>query len=142
MPENSKEKDKTTKTIALVLLYSFITSVSLLFFVNMFIRKLDIYDDDDLRKGWFDLLKNALVLLATALTTVIGYYFGQREGTIKAEQAAKDIQETDQKAENAVQKAYQQRDKAIKNTVTNANDPQESNTPSADQSDDSLLIPT
>jgi len=81
-------KDGTTQTIALVLLYTFIASVVVLFLTNIFVEKLvTIVENDDFRKGWFDLLKNALILLGTALTTVIGYYFGQREGTIKAEQA-------------------------------------------------------
>jgi hypothetical protein len=104
---SSSEKEEITQKIALVLLYTFICSVAGLFLVNLFIKSLNIYEDADLRKGWFDLLKNSLILLSTALTTVIGYYFGQREGALKAEQA-------DAEAEKAVTEVIGKRDQDIK----------------------------
>src|SRR6476620_4126072 len=130
-------KDRTTRTIALVLLYTFISSVVILFLVNIFIKAIIKEDTtgDDFQKGWFDLLKNALVLLGTALTTIIGYYFGQREGTIKAEQAEKKVEETDQRAQKAVKKAFQERDEAFKSTIGKESDPLIKDTTSVEEKD-------
>ncbi len=115
-------RDKTTRKIALWLLFTFVTSIFVLFLTNIFIFQLVLGKDGkeidpDFRKGWFDMLKSSLVLLGSALTTVIGYYFGQREGEKKAEQAEKTIQATDAKAQEAVEQATRQRDDVIRETA-------------------------
>ncbi len=135
-------KDRTTKTIALVLLYTFIASVTILFLTNIFIEKLLTNDTNgDFRKGWFDLLKNALVLLGTALTTVIGYYFGQREGAIKAEQAEKKIEATDRQAQKTVERVIQQRDNDIRDAISKESDPLHPDAPTSEESADSGIKP-
>lgn len=135
-------KDLTTKIIALVLLYTFISSVIILFLTNVFVEYLLKKDPTgDFRKGWFDLLKNSLILLGTALTTVIGYYFGQREGAIKAEQAEKNIEATDKQAQRAIEKVIQQRDEDIKGAIPKESDPVFPNMPSSDESDSDILPP-
>lgn len=136
-------KDQTTKTIALVLLWTFISSVAILFLTNIFVESLLKADttSGDFRKGWFDLLKNALVLLGTALTTVIGYYFGQREGAIKAKQAEKEIEETGIKADNAIKKAFQQRDEDIKRAIPKESDPSFIDVPTLDESNSDIIPP-
>src|SRR5512138_2286451 len=107
-----EERDRTTKTIALVLLNTFVFSIITLFAVNVFLDT----DDTDAKKGWFDLLKNGLVLLGTALTTVIGYYFGQKEGSIKAEAAEKQAKASEEKAKATEEKAKNVVEKVITNT--------------------------
>ena len=94
-----------------MLLITFVLAVALLFVVNM-LR----YDDGqtelgkELYKEWFDLLKNSLVLVGTTLTTIIGYYFGQRESRVAyekaftAEQEVKTEQVRTQTASDAVEK--------------------------------------
>ena len=135
-------KDQTTKTIALVLLWTFISSVAILFITNIFVEKLLTNDAaNDFRKGWFDLLKNALILLGTALTTVIGYYFGQREGAIKAKQAEKEIEETGIKADNAIKKAIEQRDEEIKRVIPKESDPISPINPIVDESNSDIVPP-
>ncbi len=141
--KNEPSKDQTTKTIALVLLWTFIGSVAMLFITNMFVENLLKNDvEDDFRKGWFDLLKNALILLGTALTTVIGYYFGQREGAIKAKQAEKDIEETGIKADNVIKKVIEQRDEEIKRIIPKESDPVSPINPIVDESNSDIVPPT
>lgn len=48
------------------------------------------------------MVKSSLILLGTALTTVIGYYFGQREGAAKAARAEVNEAATDRRAAAAV----------------------------------------
>lgn len=144
----SANRDQTTKTIALTLLYTFIASVFILFVTNLFIKEIfkggcklpGDPNDLDFRKGWFDLLKNAMVLLGTALTTVIGYYFGQREGAIKANEAEKKAAETNQQAGAAVSDANQQRDEEIINN-TKKSDPTNPERPPLDESNSNIQPP-
>lgn len=122
-------RDLTTKHIALSLLYTFIISIIALFIVNGYWITVDpkLKENvkiEDERKGWFELFKNALILLGTALTTVIGYYFGQREGAIKAAEAQKEVEKTEQQAKQIVDQVTQQRDEAIKEAATD-NDPEQ-----------------
>ncbi len=132
-------KDPTTKNIALILLWGFIGSIVLLIVVNLFIFKLNIGNDIDLTKGWFELLKNYLLLLGTALTTVIGYYFGQRDGAIKAEKADEEIKKTAQKADDVISDMQKQRDEAIKNSATKDNDPANTEDAPAEEGPDSTI---
>ncbi|HMI04638.1 MAG TPA: hypothetical protein VK541_19260 [Pedobacter sp.] len=136
-----ESKDPTTKNIALVLLWGFIGVLALLIVVNLFVFKLNIGKNPDLTKGWFELLKNYLILLGTALTTVIGYYFGQREGAIKAEKASEEIRQTEQKAGAVVSEAIKQRDEAIKNNSGKDNDAADTDDAPADETDSSIQLP-
>ena len=139
---DASNKDVTTKIIALVLLYTFISSVVILFLANIFGSCLTCKPDEpEMRKGWFDLLKNALILLGTALTTVIGYYFGQREGAIKAEQAEKKIEATDKQAQKTIEKVIQQRDEDIKGAIPKESDPLFPDVPTSDESDTDINPP-
>ena len=52
--------------------------------------------------------------LSSILTTVIGYYFGQREGEKKTEEAAnKKVEEVGEQAQDLVQQVTRERDDAI-----------------------------
>jgi hypothetical protein len=133
-------RDMIPQIIALALLFTFITTVIGLFFTNIYSYKfLDKTVDSDFKKGWFDLLKNSLVLLSTALTTVIGYYFGQREGTIKNEQAVQQLKSNEQEAVQLAASIYQNRNKAAKEGVIGNDAPDLSNPPAT--LDDDIIVP-
>lgn len=126
-------RDLTTKRIALWLLFTFIGSVVALMIINVVwsaTKTADIGLGDDGRKDWFELLKNALILLGTALTTVIGYYFGQREGAIKEAEAKKEIEATNLQAKNIIKETTENRDKAVKSDVSKDSDPEDTEAPS------------
>jgi uncharacterized protein involved in cysteine biosynthesis len=111
-----QEKITTTKIIAKLLLFSFIISVGILLIIN--ISVFQNYKDDKLQpqvKDWFELLKNALILLGTSLTTIIGYYFGQRNAE-QAEKKASLLEKENEKADDAV-KGYMEQMNELKNTI-------------------------
>jgi hypothetical protein len=64
------------QTVAFVLLWTFVVSFVFLIVINVVLA---FGPDKEVGKPWFELMKNSSILLGTALTTVIGYYFGQRE---------------------------------------------------------------
>ena len=118
------------------LLYAFLFSISILFYVNwLWISNTTKCEPkiEEERKGWFDLLKNGLILLGTALTTVIGYYFGQREGSIKAAEAQKDAERTDSTAKHIVDLATKQRDESVLTSVRIDSDPEITDTPTRNE---------
>ncbi|MBK0403010.1 hypothetical protein I5M27_08425 [Adhaeribacter sp. BT258] len=148
------DHNNTTKRIAYVLLFAFIISVALLFYINYDAFQYGAKKPDpslvdiEMRKGWFDLLKNALVLLGTALTTVIGYYFGQRAGALKAEEAEKKekdavdkIEIINQKAEDVVKNQQKQVDQVLKEFVKPENENPFSNQSPSQETDDGIVIP-
>ena len=106
-----QDKSNTTVWVTRVLLLTFVLAVAGLFIVGLI-----KYDDgkttgaQENYKQWFDLLKNSLVLVGTTLTTIIGYYFGQRESraayekAFSAEQDVKTEKERTQTAADAVEK--------------------------------------
>jgi hypothetical protein len=103
-PNQPPAREDTAKIVAQVLLWTFVIAFGLLFIVNVALTFRDKgaqTAEDDLSKGWLDMLKNSLVLLSTALTTVIGYYFGQRESII----ARKEAKAAEKRAENSKQEA-------------------------------------
>lgn len=106
MQPAKRPHENTAQIIALVLLITFVASFAVLLAINIIFSAWPLSDDTngDTKKSWFELMKTASVLLGTALTTVIGYYFGQRESAqIRREaQAAENKAETKEKeAENA-----------------------------------------
>ncbi len=76
----SAEKDRasTTKIIAISLLIAFGICVAILL-VCSFVFSINYSDKtSSVTNNWFDLLKTCVISLGAMLTTVIGYYFGQR----------------------------------------------------------------
>jgi ABC-type glycerol-3-phosphate transport system permease component len=102
-----QERETTTRKIALGLLLTFIALLVLLVIINViYIRSFK--SDVDIRRGWFELMKTNTILLGTALTTVIGYYFGQRESAQarkEAQAAEVKVQEQTKIAQTAEQAA-------------------------------------
>lgn len=142
--EDAKNRDLTTKQIAVALLYTFVVSVALLFAINAWIASQEggIAMEKDGEKNWFDLLKNALILLGTALTTIIGYYFGQREGALKEADAAKKLEEADKETMTIVEQATQARVAEIRQRAAAANDAPEANAPSSSEGAGDIVIPS
>jgi uncharacterized damage-inducible protein DinB len=77
-------------------------------------------------------------LLSTALTTVIGYYFGQREGEKKAEAAEKQLKEADEIAKKEVEKAYTERNEAISGTLPKESDADDTDEPPTNERDSGI----
>jgi hypothetical protein len=113
-----QDKSNTTVWVTRVLLLTFVFAV-----VGLFVVGIANYKDGNTDapsqenyKQWFDLLKNSLVLVGTTLTTIIGYYFGQRESraayekAYTAEQEVKTEKERTQTAADAVEKLQQKVD--------------------------------
>ena len=98
-----QDRHRTTRFITHALLVTFIATLLCLFGISVgLIAKFGKPADDGVYNGWFDLLKSSLVLLGSTLTTIIGYYFGQRESAAAL-----------QKAEAAETKAKQEEGKAV-----------------------------
>lgn len=74
-PANAERHHLGANDIAKWLIVSFVGSLTALLSVNVAI----LFGGGDCDKAWFDLLKSGLSLLGTAMTTVIGYYFGTRD---------------------------------------------------------------
>jgi hypothetical protein len=136
-------KDGTTRIIAVVLLITFVASILALFGINYENSHISLANDDkfEFKKSWLELLKNGLILLGTALTTIIGYYFGQREGSIKAQEAQQSLKETDAKAEQAVKNLTIERDNAIKDTVAVNTDSPHQNAPPMREDAEDIIQP-
>jgi hypothetical protein len=124
-------RDTTTRSIALGLLATFIATVVALMLINYCafrygedkytkdVSAAIVASDNEMRKAWFDILKNSLILLGTALTTVIGYYFGQREGAAKAAKAEDQAIKAENQAESKVAAADRQAAAVVADTVDN-----------------------
>ncbi len=80
-----KNKDKATLTVAYTLLFTFVSSLIFLAVITVVSSK---NPESKAFENWMGLLKNSLVLIGTALTTIIGYYFGQRESSEAHKEAA------------------------------------------------------
>lgn len=127
-------RDTTTRSIALGLLSTFIATVGFLLLINYLnfgYNEVQYQDgagkplpdtvlaaDIEMRKAWFDVLKSSLLLLGTALTTIIGYYFGQREGAVKAAEARREEMQTKEKAEAIVETVVKNADEAFRQGAT------------------------
>jgi hypothetical protein len=104
-----KDKDMVTTVIALFLLVTFITIMIALFFFNWYlVEKSQTIPEALLNnipaetlKDWFELFKSMIILLGTTLTTIIGYYFGQRE----AKEARKEAEDAKINANKTVEEA-------------------------------------
>lgn len=114
-PQNQPKQAKgnleiPAQIIAYTLLGTFALSFCALLLINVHLNRHGS-SSDELKKAWFELMKTASVLLGTALTTVIGYYFGQRESAqvrreahaaeIKAETKSEEAETASKKAETA-----------------------------------------
>src|SRR5215211_6616387 len=82
-----KSKEKATLTIAYTLLFTFVGSV-IFFAVITAVSASKGETQSKAYENWMALFKDSLILIATALTTIIGYYFGQRESTQAYREAA------------------------------------------------------
>jgi len=85
--------------IAKWLLASFVVSLVALLVVNVGI----LWGTGDCDKAWFELLKSGLSLLGTAMTTVIGYYFGTRD----VRNAERRLNEKTEEAKEAKESVHQ-----------------------------------
>jgi hypothetical protein len=147
-------KDQTTKTIALVLLWGFVISLGILFFTNIFnLYLISHYKASadkpstefekvwlEFQKSWLELLKNGLIFLSSALTTVIGYYFGQKEGSAKSAEAERIVKKTEKQAE-LVSGLILDRDQAIRESSSNDNDSPDDETSPTLEDGDSVIVP-
>jgi hypothetical protein len=113
---NEREPQNTAVTIALTLLWAFVASFGALLIINVCVSG---WSDVDTRKAWFELMKSASILLGTALTTVIGYYFGQRESAQirKEAQAAEARAETKTKIAESAEKKAESATTALENVT-------------------------
>jgi|GEM_PF-4757522 len=140
------ERSLATKYITYTLLGTFVASLIALFSTSTALLRCDGKPADlDVYKGWFDLMKNGLILLGTALTTIIGYYFGQRESSVAYQQAddARTTAKTEQvRAEGATALAsdLEARLKAAELTLSSMRDDKEAAAKNA--SDDPIFDPT
>lgn len=80
-------KEKATLVIAFTLLFTFVGSL-IFFAIITAISASKSNGQDEVYKNWLSLFKDSLILVATALTTIIGYYFGQRESSQAYKEAA------------------------------------------------------
>jgi hypothetical protein len=102
-------REDIAQKVAFILLGSYVLAFFVLIVINICLPPASDHVETDRDKNWFEMMKTSSILLGTALTTVIGYYFGQRESAqarreaIAAESKA---EEKTQEAEEATEKAY------------------------------------
>ena len=77
--------DYTSRLIAKTLLFSFIGVLIALLVMNWYLIQRNCTEAIE---SWFELFKSGLILLGTSLTTITGYYFGQRDSAQSKKEAA------------------------------------------------------
>jgi len=74
-------------------------------------------------ENWFSLMKDNFVLLGTFLSTVVGYYFGQKNEAKEAEQKVGVEKEKNRAAEAALQNQVKVTDNTINKIATTSDSP-------------------
>ena len=138
--DDKDPKEHMTGVISLVLLSAFVVSLGITLILNG-IAFFDFFKiaDKESKNAWFELLKFLLIALSTALTTIIGYYFGQKEGNLKSQQAGQKMKENDKKLAKKAQFIYSSRNQEAFDNSKIFNDSPFQQSPSADESDDIIL---
>lgn len=97
------ERSTMTRWVAIVLLILFSFSLVYLIIFNTVLY----FPKSEVNERWFAIMKDGLVLLGTSLTTIIGYYFGQRRAE-QAENKAKEAEKNLEAADKIVQNQSEQ----------------------------------
>src|SRR5205809_22993 len=101
---------RNSEDFARVILIAFIILTLGLFLGNIFISIGIIKLPETTTNNWFSALKDSVIMLGTFLSTIVGYYFGQRQQVKEAETKAANISN---EAEELIMRLKKERDTAM-----------------------------
>ena len=100
----SKKNNQTTNAIAYIVLFVFSVFLSIILY-----KATTLFTDDgkmtDSGQKWLEIFNNGFLLLGGALTTLIGYYFGNKGSEIAQSNAEKLLKEAEDKLKRLEQEA-------------------------------------
>ena len=100
----SKKNNQTTNAIAYIVLFVFSIFLSIILY-----KAATLFTDDgkmtDSGQKWLEIFNNGFLLLGGALTTLIGYYFGNKGSEIAQSNAEKLLKEAEDKLKRLEQEA-------------------------------------
>jgi hypothetical protein len=80
----SKNLNKLTTNITYIVLFGFVLLLLIILITAVFV--FDVNSGNETGKEWFALFKDGFLVLSGVLTTLIGYYFGNRGSDLAVQQ--------------------------------------------------------
>ncbi|RZS93543.1 hypothetical protein [Aquimarina brevivitae] len=100
----SKKNNQTTNSIAYIVLFVFSIFLAIILY-----KAISLYTNDgkmtEYGEKWLELFNNGFLLLGGALTTLIGYYFGNKGSEVAQSNAEKLLKEAEEKLKRLEQEA-------------------------------------